>query len=475
MTRPSLRLLVVGMTLALLATLPGAVPASAASLGSGGRSEPAAAQSVSWLVRQVGDNHLVTGPQERYRVRVVRPGGKGKRWVVRTRAGRPYAALSVDVVHALRRLRPGADLQRDMVRALEPRAVGYVGYRIGVLKGRRVDAVARMVELAATAGIPLRSYADGSLKRTLQAMVRTGRDNLARGRVVDSGWAGDKSNTVTQAAAVQALAATRSRYLPIAARFLAKQACPGGHFRLSMDSPDFTCAGSRRARNRVASTDATASAVLALRVAHRAGVKGLRVPIRRGAAWLVRVQRPGGGMAELGHVNARSTALTALALKATGRRGAAANAAAWLQRHQVDRAMVRSAPRLKRVLGAIAPDSRALRQARAHGVGAAARKQWVRSTAVSAAGLVAILPARRLQVRVGKHRLPGGRVRVAVVGLQPHETFDVRRKGVKVVAGRVGRDGVARGVVRLPGKGRTIRLEATGSRAVRTGSAVIRG
>ena len=335
--RSRLVLVAIPLLALLLGLLAGpATPAASARASAGSvLREDAVRASVSWLQRRVGSSHLVTAPGRTVKVKVERPGKKA-RWVRRTRPGPAYPGLSIDVVMALRRLDPGGDTQAAMVKALQGVTRPYVSYRVGALRGRYAEATARMLLVAATSGIPVRKYADGSLRRSLAKMIYKEKSPLLRaqrGRVVDSGWGGDTSNTISQAAAVQALAAIDSKYLPIAARFLAKQSCPAGHFRWRMDSPDFTCKGSNELRNRVSSTDSTAAAILALRAARAHGVRHLGDEIAAASAWLGRRVKKSGGVAEDDEINAASTALAALALKATGRLGPAGNAAAWLLRH----------------------------------------------------------------------------------------------------------------------------------------------
>ncbi len=446
----------------------GAQAAQAATRGTSVRDEAAVQDSVAWLQRRVGrSTHLVTAPVRHVKVKVRH--GKKVRWVRRSEPGKPYPDLSIDVVMALRRLDPGGATQAAMVRALQRQTRSYVSYHIGALDGRYADATARMLYIAKTSGVPVREYADGALRRVLPAMVRKARRDPQRGRVVDSGWGGDTSSTVSQAYAVQALAATRSRYLPIAAHFLAKQACPAGHFRPLMDSPDYTCKGSNEMRNRVSSADATALAILALRTARSHGVRHLDDEIFEASRWLAKQVRPSGVVAEDDQeYNARSTALAAIALKATGRLGPAGTAASWLLRHQVDARMIARHPALRGQRGAIAWDHATLVRAKRKGITRAQRKAWLRSTADAAPGLSALLPARRLTVGAVQRK---GHLVVRLSGLVGGERAVLERDGKVVFAGRAARRGHVRVVLR---KARhDVRLVAFGSRKVRTGVTVV--
>jgi hypothetical protein len=438
-----------------------AAPAAAATLR-----EDAVVESTSWLERRVGPGRLVTAPARHVKVKV--RSGKKVRWVRRTRPGSPYAGVSIDVLTALRRLDPESRTPVAMVRALQRPADRYASYTIGALRGRYAEATARLVAAAASSGIPLGEYADGTLRRTLAAMVVKSRRSPQRGRVVDSGWGGDTSNTLSQAAAVRALAAVDSRHLPIVARFLAKQSCEAGHFRLSVDSPDFTCRGSKEARNRTPDLEATAAAVLALRTARAHGVRRLDDEISAASAWLSRRVRLNGRVGRAGEADARTSGLVVLALRATGRRGAAGNAAAWLLRHQVDETMIRRHPALRGQRGAIALNRKVLVRAQHRGIRRADRKLWLQSTAAAAPALTALLPARQLTVRATPR---GKRLVVRVTGLVVGERFTLHRNGRAVASGRAEAPGVARVVLRAP-RGK-VRLEAHGNRRVRAGVTVV--
>ncbi len=460
--------------LTLLALVLGLLAAPAAVAGARAATPRAAATGqqtpvhdvVAWMQRRVGDRDLVTAPSRQVRVKVEGP--HRTRWVRRTVEGPAFPSLSIDVLLALRRLDGGGATQARMARALQGSADDYVHYRIGALEGRYALATARMVQVAAVSGIPMRTYADGSLRRSLAAMVRKSPGDPQRGRVVDSGWGGDRSNTLSQAAAVQALAALDAKNLPVAARFLAKQSCEAGHFRRFVDSPDYTCQGSREPRNRSASLEATAAAVLALRTARSHGVRRLDDEISAGSRWLARHVADNGRVAQSHVVDARTTALVALALKATGRRGAAGNAAAWLLRHQVDHAMIRRHPALRGQLGAIALNSRVLHAAQRHGVSRRDRKLWLQSTAGAAPGLVALLPAKQLTVRTATR---GRALVVRISGLVAGERYVLKREGRVVSAGRATSDGHVRVVLRAPRH--RVRLAVFGNRVVRSGVSVV--
>ena len=448
-------------------------PASkVAARATGVLQEDAVRDAVSWLHGRVGrTTHLVTAPPHRVKVRVATGPGRKARWVRRAKPGPAYPGLSIDVVLALRRLDPGGAVQAAMVKALEDVSSRYVSYRFGPLQGRYAEATARMLYVAATSGIPVRRFGDGTLRRTMVRMTHLEAGDPQRGRVVDTGWGGDTSSTVSQAAAVQALAAVDSKHLPVVARFLAKQACPAGHFRLVMDSPDYTCKGSNELRNRVANVDATAVAILALRTARAHGVRHLSDEIAAASSWLARRVQPNGGVFDDpydAHVNARSTALAALALKATGRLGPAGNAAAWLLRNQVDARMVERHPVLKGQLGAVALDRASLLRAQREGITRGQRKAWVQSTALGAPGLTALLPARRLSVHAANST--SGFV-VTVSGLVVGERYVVKRNGKTVSAGKAGPLGKLRLVLPRARKGTTI--QAWGNRKVRTGVTVV--
>jgi hypothetical protein len=235
-----------------------------------------------------------------------------------------------------------------------------------------------------------------------------------------------------------------------------------------MDSPDYTCKGSAEQRNRMSSVDATASAILALRAARSHGVKHLDDEIYWASRWLARQVPPSGGVAEAGEVNPRTTALTALALKATGRLGAAGNAAAWLLRHQVDTRMVRRNPALRGPLGAIAWDNKVLARAKREGITYASRKSCIRATAAGAPGLAALLPAHTVTIRTA---VRGKRLVVRLSGLVAGEHYVLERDGRVVASGFA--KGLGHVAVKLRKPRRDVRLQAWGSRKVRTGVTVV--
>ena len=431
--------------------------------------------ALAWLQGRVSpDTHLVNAPARTVKVRrtvVKRVGHKTVtrvRWVRRSVPGAVRPSASIDVIMALRRLDPGGTTQTVMARALQPEAEDFVQWRFGPFVGRRADASARMLSVAASSGVPLRRYADGSLRRALTRMVVTRKKDPQRGRVVDSGWGGDTSDTISQALAVQALAAVDSKYLPLAARFLAKQSCLLGFFRREMDSPDYTCRGSKAPRNRVSDVEATARAVLALNAARAHGVQRLDPVISAASLWLRARVRPNGAVVDHGDVNSLTTAWAALALRATGRLGAAGNAAAWLRRLQVDDRMIRRHPALRGLRGAITWDRDALAHAQRKGLTRLQRKRWVISTALAAPGLTALLPPRTLGVsgHNGRRRLV-----VAVSGLAAGEKFVLRRGGRVLYAGTAAARGVAR--VRLHKAHGDVRIRVVGSRPERAGVTVV--
>ena len=464
--------LVLGL-LAGPAVVPGAVPGAEAARRKAPAVEPreeSVLEGLAFLQRRVGPHtHLVTGAARTVKVREATGRKHGRaRWVRRTLPAPVYPGASIDVLMALRRLDPRGATQKEIARALQASSARLVQWRVGALRGRYAGATARMLYVAATSGTPVNRYGDGSLRRSLARMVLKQKGSPMRGRVMDSGWGGDTSDTVSQAAAVQALAAIDSKYLPMAARFLAKQACTGGHFRLLMDSPDYTCKNSLEVRNRVYDVDATSLAILALVTARAHGVKHLDDEISAASAWLARRVRPSGGVADHHVITARTTGLAALALRASGRPGAAGNAAGWLLRQQVDQRVVQRYPALRGLRGAIAWDRATLRSAKRDGVPDRQLKRWVVWTAAAAPGLTALLPERTLGIH-GANR--GDRLVVNLSGLVVGERYVLERNGRTVDAGRAGADGTAHVVLRrATGK---VRLQVVGSRATRSGVTVV--
>jgi len=192
------------------------------------------------------------------------------------------------------------------------------------------------------------------------------------GRVRDSGR-NDFSNALSQSLSVLALSRS-GRLRPATVRFLARQQCNGGYFRLQMEA--------RGCRRGPSDVDATAFAVQALVRARAEGVGVPRGAVRDAARWLARTQRNNGSFSGQGPTqgpNTNSTGLAAQALRLVGLDKAARQAGDWVVRLQLTRAKAAGTP-ARGDRWAIAYNRGDLRLALDEGVTATKRDVWRRST-----------------------------------------------------------------------------------------------
>lgn len=294
--------------------------------------------------------------------------------------------LTLDIYFALRDIGVQPRRRQHILDSIEPHTGAYVGTgatRFAGPLGKLLTAVQRERIDPAT-------YSGGFLLRKLERRVHTANDT-EKGRAKDAG-SGDFSNAIGQSFVVRALAMAGSDLADEATRFLLRQQCSRGYFRVFLESADHSCDGGTRAES-APSVDATAFAVQALRVADRRGVdvpkRRLRTAVAEAEDWLARRQRPSGAFREDGIANANSTGLAAAVLADLGRAGRADRAAEWLKGRQVTRALARDGA-LGGERGAVAFDKAAFRKAVANGIGRAVRFEWRRATAQAAPGLDAL-------------------------------------------------------------------------------------
>ena len=231
-------------------------------------------------------------------------------------------------------------------------------------------SVAKAAVFAQASGANPRSFGGVNLISRLNKRVSSQPGIV--GRLQDKTSSTDYANVLGQAYAVGALNRAHSGKAAAATRFLLKQQCGAGYFRLYFSAPtakDQTCDGAPRAQ-RPADPDATAIALINLQSIKHPSTK-VRTSIERGLRWLHRKQRAngsfGGGVTTKAP-NANSTGLAGWALAVGGRCADAKQAARWvvgLQKHN----------------GAIAYDKATLKK----GIhNATDRDQWRRSTSQAA-------------------------------------------------------------------------------------------
>ena len=363
--RPAARRAVVGLTttVALAGGLL-APPASAAEPT--GRAEAAS----DWLADQLNDRDLVVSGYDDGNGNFVRYVDHG---------------LTLDVYLAFKDLRVKRERREAILDALETRVEDYVtafDQTYAGSLGKLLTAVQRQHRNLAT-------YEDGDLLSRLQRMVKRG--GQADGLAEDASAPGT-TNTIGQSFVVRALAMADSHLADETTRFLLRQQCDNGYFRVYTASADRTCDGGTAAQSGP-SVDATAFAVQALLVADRRDVdvrqRRLDRALAAAEAWLLRKQRNSGAFRTDGTANTNSTGLAAAVLADLGRKGRADRAAEWLRDLQVTRGLAQDGA-LGGERGAVAFDRAAFDDGVDDGITRGVRYEWRRATAQAAAGLDAL-------------------------------------------------------------------------------------
>ena len=231
-----------------------------------------------------------------------------------------------------------------------------------------------------------RSFGGVNLVRQLNSLVS--KSGPTAGRIQDRA-ATDYANTIGQALAVRGLARAGSGKAGSALRFLLKQQCAKGYFRLNFApaaSGQQGCDAGSKAES-APDTDATAAALLSLQSLRRPSGP-VRAAIKDGVAWLKRAQKShgsfGGGTSTKG-ANTNSTGLAASALAGGDACQRAQRAARWIAKLQVS-GRVAGTP-LASEKGAIAYNRAALAAGREDGIVVETADQWRRATAQAAPAL----------------------------------------------------------------------------------------
>ncbi|MDQ4053431.1 MAG: hypothetical protein M3237_12135 [Actinomycetota bacterium] len=247
-------------------------------------------------------------------------------------------------------------------------------------------STAKAVVLAQATGANPRTFGGVNLVRQLSKRISTTAPNV--GRLQDKAET-DFANTIGQALAVQGLSKARDGKADEAVRFLLKQQCSAGYFRLIF-APTTAAAQGCDAGSRAQSApdpDATAVALTSLQSLARPTAKVRRAMVK-GAAWLARQQKANGsfrGGPSTPTSNSNSTGLAAIALAEAGKCAVARKAARWVAKLQV-MGNVAGTP-LAGEKGAIAYDLSALRRGRESGITVETRDQWRRATTQAAPAL----------------------------------------------------------------------------------------
>jgi hypothetical protein len=296
--------------------------------------------------------------------------------------------LTVDTAFALRAIGGHPHAVHRIRRKLAAHVSNYTtGVDFGAPGDRYAGAIAKLLVFAEDTGARPRHFGGFNLVRRLAARVST--SSPAKGRIEDKSGFGDNANTIGQIFAVRGLLRAGSPLVRPASRFLLKQQCGAGYFRLSFD-PDPTAADQSCTRTSVPDADVTALAVVELwRFRGRSGALGKSLVSAR--SWLRRHQKTNGSFGGSGPTsasNSNSTGLAGWAFGASGACRAAGRAAGWLSDHQVSGHLAGTPLAGER--GAIAYDRAAMKAARRDGITQATRDQWRRATAQAAPALQAL-------------------------------------------------------------------------------------
>lgn len=295
--------------------------------------------------------------------------------------------LTADTAVALAELGGQRDTLRTIRKALAPRVDSWT---TGVDFGSSdvyAGSTAKAVVVAQKTGANPRDFGGVNLVHRLSARVSDTKSTA--GRLQDRSDT-DYANVIGQAFAVQGLVKAGSGKAGTALRFLLKQQCSPGYFRLAFADKDArkqSCDGGDRATTSAPDTDVTALAVLSLQALPRK-TSAVRSAIADSVDWLKRKQQRngsfGGGVATEAS-NTNSTGLAGWVLGNAGACRPAARAARWVQRLQVSGDV--SGTPLAGDKGAIAYDRAALRAAEVDGIGSGERDQFRRATTQAAPAL----------------------------------------------------------------------------------------
>ena len=281
---------------------------------------------------------------------------------------------------------------RATVRAIRDEMADHVAsYTTGADFGQPesvfAGSLAKLTSYVVASGGDPRAFGGADLVRRLNHRILS--TSPVRGRLRDKG-ADDFTNTIGQSFAARALAQADSRKAEAVIRFLLRQQCDAGFFRLSLAAQDAEKQGCDAAPpgSKAPDTDATALTVLNLRaLPFNYRTAPVREAIADATAWLRKRQKDngslGGGTSTEGS-NTNSTGLAAWVLGDAGICRPAARAARWVRDLQVVDATGTS---LDGEDGAIAYDAAGYAAGEDGGISVNERDQWRRATAQAAPGL----------------------------------------------------------------------------------------
>jgi hypothetical protein len=296
--------------------------------------------------------------------------------------------LTADVGFALAALEGNGPVLRKLTRALAK----HVGsWTTGVDFGSSdvyAGPTAKALVFAQTVGQNPKKFGGTNLVKQLTALVSTG--GPTQGRVQDVSTSGDFANTIGQSFAATGLMNAKADAGKPALKFLLKQQCSKGFFRLEFSdksAADQGCDGAAK-NDRAPDTDATALTLLNLLSLEHPSPKA-RAAAHKAISWLRKAQKDNGsfgGGPSTEASNANSTGLAGWALASSDWCPNAARAARWLAKVTVS--SDEAGTKLARQRGAVAYDRKGFKAALDEGITKDSRDQWVRATAQAAPALV---------------------------------------------------------------------------------------
>ncbi|HET6939611.1 MAG TPA: hypothetical protein VFI19_13435 [Nocardioides sp.] len=296
--------------------------------------------------------------------------------------------LTADVGFALAALEGDSPTLRKLTKALAKHVDSWTtGVDFG---GSDVFAgsTAKALVFAQTVGENPKKFGGTNLVKQLSALVSTA--GPTKGRIQDVSTSGDFANTIGQSFAATGLMNAKADAGKPALKFLLKQQCKKGFFRLDFSgksAADQTCDGAVAA-DRAPDTDATALTLINLLSLEHPSPKA-RAAVGKAVKWLRRTQKDDGsfgGGPSTEASNANSTGLAGWALASADWCPNAARAAGWLAKLTVT--SDEAGTKLKRQRGAVAYDRKAFKAGVKDGVTDESRDQWIRATAQAAPALV---------------------------------------------------------------------------------------
>jgi hypothetical protein len=291
--------------------------------------------------------------------------------------------LTADTALALKAIGGQRAALDDIRHALARHVDDYTTFKSQRFSG----ATAKLLVVAQELGGDPQDFGGVDLVSRLENRVATAAP--IAGRIEDKSSSGDFANTIGQVFAARGLLVAGSDSAVPALKFLLKQQCDNGYFRVDFKA-DKTAAKQGCSPSSPADTDVTALAVIELS-SLRNSYPALAIALKSAAGWLAKHQRADGGFGGSGPTsatNANSTGLAGWAFLTTGQCSQAHDAALWLRKHQV-RGDV-SGTALAGESGAIGYDRAAIAAAQQAGITRATRDQWRRATAQAAPALQAL-------------------------------------------------------------------------------------